>query len=134
MTIFLAKYADPNVVEVMCNPNEDDKSTSVYWEINGEKEYDEVLSKKFTPSVVDAIIKTIAGYYDKTVNETNPVIECQFPIDGSRFTGIFPPGTTAPSSTIRKRPAKILTLDEYIENKIMTLEQQSQSNKPNQSR
>lgn len=120
---FLAKYADPNLVEVMCNPNEDGKSTSVYWEINGEMEYDEVLSTKYTSSLVEAIIKTISGYYDKTVNETDPVIECQFPIDGSRFTGILPPVTTAPSFTIRKRPTRVFTLDEYIENKIMTLEQ-----------
>ncbi len=121
---FLEKFSDPDLIEVMCNPNENGSTTSVYWEKAGSSMvFDEKQSIRFNASRAEAVIKTIAGFYDKTVNEINPILECQFPLDGSRFTGILPPITTAPSFTIRKRASRVFTLDEYVLNNIMTMQQ-----------
>lgn len=122
---FLQKFLNPNLLEVMCNPNEDG-SSSVFWEEQGQDMvYDPEMSKRFNSSRAESVIKTIAGYYNKTVNEADPILESQFPIDGSRFTGIMPPVTTTPSFTIRKRPNRVFTLDEYVANDIMTEQQKS---------
>lgn len=122
---FLQKFLNPNLLEVMCNPNEDG-SSSIFWEEQGQDMvYDPEMSKRFNSSRAESVIKTIAGYYNKTVNEADPILESQFPIDGSRFTGIMPPVTTTPSFTIRKRPNRVFTLDEYVANDIMTEQQKS---------
>ena len=122
---FLQKFLNPNLLEVMCNPNEDG-SSSIFWEEQGQDMvYDPEMSKRFNSSRAESVIKTIAGYYNKTVNEADPILESQFPIDGSRFTGIMPPVTTTPSFTIRKRPNRVFTLDEYVSNGIMTEQQKS---------
>ena len=122
---FLQKFLNPNLLEVMCNPNEDG-SSSIFWEEQGQDMvYDPEMSKRFNSSRAESVIKTIAGYYNKTVNEADPILESQFPIDGSRFTGIMPPVTTTPSFTIRKRPNRVFTLDEYVANGIMTEQQKS---------
>ena len=122
---FLQKFLNPNLLEVMCNPNEDG-SSSIFWEEQGQDMvYDPEMSKRFNSSRAESVIKTIAGYYNKTVNEADPILESQFPIDGSRFTGIMPPVTTTPSFTIRKRPNRVFTLDEYVANGIMTEQQKA---------
>ena len=122
---FLQKFLNPNLLEVMCNPNEDG-SSSIFWEEQGQDMvYDPEMSKRFNSSRAESVIKTIAGYYNKTVNEADPILESQFPIDGSRFTGIMPPVTTTPSFTIRKRPNRVFTLNEYVANGIMTEQQKT---------
>src|SRR5690606_39928126 len=35
----------------------------------------------------EAIIKTIAGYHGKEITRGKPVLEGEFPLDGSRFAG-----------------------------------------------
>jgi len=67
-----------------------------------------------------AIIETIAGYHGKTVTARTPTLECELPLDGSRFTGQLPPVVTSPTFTIRRRATAIFTLDEYVENGIMS--------------
>ncbi|HFB2724368.1 TPA: ATPase, T2SS/T4P/T4SS family [Neisseria gonorrhoeae] len=118
---FLEKFMNPNLVEVMFNPKQTGNGVSVYWEEQGkEMVYDERLSDWFKTSRVEAVIKTVAGYHGKVITEDLPILESQFPIDGSRFTAILPPVTASPSFTIRKKPARVFTLDEYVSAGIMT--------------
>lgn len=122
--VFLEKFMNPSLVEVMFNPKQSGDGVSIYWEEQGkEMKFDEQLSKWFKTSRVEAVIKTIAGYHGKIITEESPILESQFPIDGSRFTAILPPITAAPSFTIRKKPSRIFTLAEYVEAGIMTEEQ-----------
>ena len=79
----------------------------------------EFLQKFLNPNLLEVMCNP------KTVNEADPILESQFPIDGSRFTGIMPPVTTTPSFTIRKRPNRVFTLDEYVANGIMTEQQKA---------
>lgn len=71
----------------------------------------------------EAIIKTIAGYHGKEVTRLKPILEAEFPLDGSRFAGQLPPIVHAPTFAIRKKAVSIFTLDQYVEAEIMTPEQ-----------
>lgn len=68
----------------------------------------------------EAIIKTIAGFHGKEVTRSKPILESEFPLDGSRFAGQLPPIVSAPTFAIRKKAAAIFTLDQYVESGIMT--------------
>lgn len=68
----------------------------------------------------EAIIKTVAGYHGKEVTRIKPIIEGELPLDGSRFAGQLQPIVPAPTFAIRKRAIAIFTLEQYVENGIMT--------------
>lgn len=101
-----------DVIEIMLNPNGD-----VWIEKLGQG-----MKKEFTlaPAPALAIMQTVAGYHGKIVNEQNPILECEFPLDNSRFAGQIFPCVQQPSFTIRKKCSAIFSLDQYVESKIMT--------------
>jgi type IV secretion system protein VirB11 len=68
----------------------------------------------------EAIIKTIAGYHGKEITRHKPILECEFPLDGSRFAGQLPPIVPAPTFAIRKKAIAIFTLDQYVAADIMS--------------
>lgn len=70
------------------------------------------------------VIETIAGFHGKEVTRSKPILEGEFPLDGSRFAGQLPPVVPAPTFAIRKKAVAIFTLDQYVENGIMTADQQ----------
>ncbi|WP_417519356.1 P-type conjugative transfer ATPase TrbB [Marinobacter sp.] len=72
------------------------------------------------PAQAQAIIETIAGFHGKEVTRSKPILEGEFPLDGSRFAGQLPPIVPAPTFAIRKKAVAIFTLDQYVENGIMT--------------
>ena len=108
----MAALADPKTVEIMLNADG--------------KLWQERLGEKMRPigalsvSRSEAIIKTIAGFHDKEITKGRPFIECELPLDGSRFAGQFPPIVPAPTFAIRKRAIAIFTLDQYVAAGIMT--------------
>lgn len=72
-----------------------------------------------------AIIETIAGYHGKEVTRQKPILEGEFPLDGSRFAGQLPPVVPAPTFAIRKKAIAIFTLEQYVESGIMTENQRN---------
>lgn len=70
-----------------------------------------------------AIIETVAGYHGKEVTHAKPILEGEWPLDGSRFAGQLPPVVPAPTFAIRKKAVAIFTLDQYVECGIMTAQQ-----------
>lgn len=78
------------------------------------------------PAQTEAIIKTVAGYHSKEVTRLKPIIEGEFPLDGSRFAGQLPPIVTSPTFAIRKKAIAIFTLEQYVEQSIMTQKQYDQ--------
>ena len=67
-----------------------------------------------------AIIKTVASCLNKTITATDPKVEGELPLDGSRFAGQLPPIVTAPTFAIRKKAIAIYTLEQYVEAGIMS--------------
>lgn len=114
-TSLLDALRNPKTVELMVNPD-----GKVWLEKLGEavKEVGEISSTK-----AQGIIETVAGFHRKTVTRESPLLEAEFPIDGSRFAGQIPPVVQAPCFAIRKKAIAVFTLAEYVDQDIMTKEQ-----------
>lgn len=97
---------DPKTVEVMLNPD------GLLWQERlGEKMH---CIGKMTAPRAESIIKTIAGFHQKEVTRYKPLIEGEFPLDGSRFAGQLPPIVPSPCFAIRKRAVLTYSLDDYL--------------------
>jgi type IV secretion system protein VirB11 len=48
------------------------------------------------------------------------MLECELPIDNSRFAGQLPPIVSAPCFAIRKKASQIFTFSQYVDSGIMT--------------
>ena len=108
--------SDPNVIEVMLNPD------GKLWV----ETYDK--GKYFTKKYVDAkramnIIKLAAAYHQEVVSASNPEVSCELPESNARFQGWLPPVVSAPTFAIRKRATRVFTLDDYVSNGALSREQ-----------
>lgn len=111
----LAALNDPKTVEVMLNAD-----GRLWQERLGERMH---CIGTMRIAQAQAIIETVAGFHGKEVTRQKPILEGELPLDGSRFAGQLPPIVPAPCFAIRKKAIAIFTLDQYIENGIMTPEQ-----------
>jgi P-type conjugative transfer ATPase TrbB len=103
---------DPRVVEVMANPD------GIIWTDRigeGRRPTDVRISS----DDAGAILRLLADHAGVVVNQDTPLVSATLPETGERFQGVFPPITQVPCFTIRKRPAVIFTLDEYVKGGIM---------------
>ena len=105
----------PNTVEIMLNAD-----GQIWHERLGEP-----MRRIGTlrPAQAQSIIETVAGYHGKEVTRRSPVLEGEFPLDGSRFAGQLPPVVMAPTFAIRKRAVAIFRLADYVGSEIMTQSQ-----------
>lgn len=108
----LAALNDPKTVEMMLNSD-----GKVWLERLGEKMQ---CVGNLRVAQAQAIIETIAGFHGKEVTRTQPILEGEFPLDGSRFAGQLPPVVPGPTFAIRKKAVAIFSLDQYSEHGIMT--------------
>lgn len=104
---------DPYVVEVMANPD-----GQIWTDRIGEglKPTEDRISQDDAA----AILRLLADHAGVVVNQDTPLVSATLPETGERFQGVFPPVTQVPCFAIRKRPAVIFTLDDYVEKGIMT--------------
>jgi type IV secretion system protein VirB11 len=107
---YLTKNED--IIEIMANPD-----GKLFIEKIGQQ-IQEVGS--VNPHNIKAIINTLASYHEMVIDQEQTILECEIPICGSRFLGKIPPSVSNPSFTIRKKATKIFTLNEYVEQKIIT--------------
>jgi type IV secretion system protein TrbB len=110
--VFLGALADPETVEIMLNPD-----GTLWQERLGERP---VQISSMTRSRAEAVLRTIAACLQTTITRENPTIECELPLDGSRFAGQIPPVVPAPTFAVRKRASRVFTLDQYVEAEILT--------------
>ena len=105
--VFMNALEDPDVIEIMLNPD-----GSLWIEKYGqEHEHIGVISVAQSR----LILSQVASGLDLTVNEKNPIVEGEFPLDGSRFEGTFPPIVgPGPSFSLRKKASRVFTLEEYM--------------------
>ena len=117
--IALSALIDPDVVEILANPDGQlilDKIGS------GRTQTGETLS----PEARDRVIRLIADYVGEPVLPEDPRLSGVLPGTGERFQGILPPVSRAPTFSIRKRPARIFTLNDYAAEGILTQTQKAQ--------
>lgn len=109
---FLDAFNDPKTVEIMLNADH-----RLWQERLGEGMR---CIGSMRPSQSEAVIKTTAGYYGKEITRANPVLESEFPLDGSRFAAQLPPIVGAPTFALRKKAVSIFSLDDYVAGGTMT--------------
>lgn len=108
----LAALNDPRTVEIMLNAD-----GKIWQERLGEKMQ---CIGTLRAAQAQAIIETTAGFHEKEVTRHKPILEGEFPLDGSRFAGQLHPVVPGPTFAIRKKAVAIFTLEQYVENGIMT--------------
>jgi len=111
-SICLNALENPNVIEIMLN------SDGTLWIEELGKPILEVGTMEETKA--KALLGTIASYLNTTITVENPILECELPIDGSRFEGLLPPIVSRPTFTIRKKASRVFSLEEYYHQKILT--------------
>ena len=105
--------ADPQVVEVMVNPDgrlwidrldtgRSDTGTVLQW------------------TEVERIIRLVASHIRLEVHERSPIVSAELPETGERFEGLIPPVAPAPCFSIRKPARLVHRLDDYVDQAIMT--------------
>lgn len=106
---------DPGVVEVMLNPD-----GGLWVDVMGEG-----MRQVSTMDPVRSlsIINSVAALLGTVVTVDQPILECELPIDGSRFEALIPPLVHQPIFTIRKKALLVFTLADYVAKGIMTAQQ-----------
>ncbi|MFL9826261.1 P-type conjugative transfer ATPase TrbB [Rhodoplanes sp. SY1] len=108
--------ADPNVVEVMLNP---DGRLWVDRLAEGLTDTGEHLSA----ADGERIVRLVAHHVGAEVHASSPRVSAELPETGERFEGLIPPLVAAPAFAIRKPAVAVFTLDDYAAAGIMTAEQ-----------
>lgn len=109
----LAALIEPAVVEILANPD-----GRLILDRSGEGRRD--TGETLTVEARERAIRLIADYAGETVTREDPRLSGVLPGTGERFQGLLPPVAPAPAFSIRKRPAVIWTLNDYVRDGVMT--------------
>ncbi|WP_420469876.1 P-type conjugative transfer ATPase TrbB [Brevundimonas sp. FT23042] len=72
------------------------------------------------PEARERVVRLVADYMGETVARETPRLSGVLPETGERFQGLMPPLVSQAAFAIRKRPAVIWTLDDYVRDGVMT--------------
>jgi type IV secretion system protein VirB11 len=108
----LDPLGDPQVVEIMLNPD------GSLWVDRLGAGMERVAT--IEPVRALTIVNTVAAMLDTVVTPDRPILECELPLDGSRFEALIPPLVERASFALRKKAALVFTLADYVANGIMT--------------
>ena len=109
---FMTAMHDPQTVEVMLNADGN------LWQErlgHGMAHIGQIQSIQ-----AQAILKSVASFHGLVVTRESPRLECEWPLDLSRFAGQLPPVVREATFAIRKKASAVFTLDQYIENDILS--------------
>jgi pilus assembly protein CpaF len=99
---------DESVSEIMVNGKD-----NVYLERSGHIEYSDIKfdSEEDLLTIINRIVKDVG----REVNQSSPIVDARL-ADGSRVNIVLPPvSLTGPVVTIRKFPARVMTLDQLLD-------------------
>ena len=110
-----ALLKDPAVIEIRCNA---DGKIYADWFDKPSDWTGETLS----PELAAQVICIVADAVDQIVGPAakSYILDAEFPGHGFRFHGDLPPVVPGPCFNIRKRPPRIISLEEYVSAGIMT--------------
>lgn len=108
--------ADPEVVEIMLNPD------GRLWldRLGAGRECTDV---KLSSQDAERIIRLVAASVRQEAHHGLPILSAELPGSGERFEGVLPPIVYAPTFCIRKHAAGVLTLEDYVRDGILNIEQ-----------
>ncbi|HEY5237687.1 MAG TPA: P-type conjugative transfer ATPase TrbB [Rhizomicrobium sp.] len=112
-----AALSDPAVIEIMVNPD-----GALRLDRLGEGRIDTGI--RIDTADAERIIRLVASHLRLEVHANNPIVSAELPsqdgLAGERFEGLLPPVALAPCFAIRKPAARIHTLGDYIEKRILS--------------
>ena len=110
--LIAAALADPDVVEVMLNP---DGSLWVDRLSTGRTPTGETLSA----ADGERIIRLVAAHVGVEVHRGRPLLSAELPETGERFEGVLPPASPAPAFALRKRAVGVIPLEDYVRDGVL---------------
>ena len=108
-----AALEDPQVVEVMVNPN------GALW-LDRLRSGREPTGVTVSPQDAERIIRLVAAHVRMEVHAADPVLSAELPETGERFEGLLPPVARAPTFAIRKHARSVIPLSQYVTDDVMT--------------
>ncbi|GBQ19002.1 P-type conjugative transfer ATPase TrbB [Acidiphilium acidophilum] len=75
------------------------------------------------PGQAESLMATVASTIPTTLTRDSPILECELPLDGSRFSAVIPPVVEAPCFSIRVPAKRIFPLETYRDNGIISVRQ-----------
>jgi type IV secretion system protein VirB11 len=111
----LRALAEPKVVEVLANPD-----GRLVVDILGEGRRD--TGERLSAPARERVIRLVAEHMGEPVTRDDPRLAGVLP-SGERFQGFLPPVSAQPAFSVRKRPAVIWTLDDYVGQGVMSSDQ-----------
>lgn len=114
---FLQAFEDPETIEILLNPD------GTLWQekLGGSLE----IIGKIDEYSARAAMNIVASCLDAELRRESPLLEGEFPLDGSRFAGQIAPIVQGPTFAIRKKASKVFTLKQYVESEIMSEKQRN---------
>lgn len=109
--VVLAALAEPAVVEVLANPD-----GRIVLDRLREGRLD--TGHEMAPAARERVIRLVADYVGEPVTREDPRLSGVLP-SGERFQGFLPPVCVQPTFSIRKRPAVVWSLDDYVRDGVM---------------
>lgn len=101
-----AALRDPAVIELLLNPD-----GKLWLDVAGKGM--SFTGHTLEPGAAESMLTTCASMLQTTITRDNPILEGEFPLDGSRLEGIMPPLVRAPIFSIRKKAQQVFTLEDY---------------------
>jgi len=117
----MAAFADPDVTEIYANPSDG----LVRFDTRSRGRI--ATTDHLEPYRLEMFLNAVASSLGHTIGAHAARIEAELPqsrFRGSRLQGFLPPTVAHPSFTIRKPPAVVYTLDDYVAAGIVTPTQQ----------
>ncbi|MBX9616141.1 MAG: P-type conjugative transfer ATPase TrbB [Caulobacteraceae bacterium] len=108
----MAALADPDVVEVMLNPD------GRVW-VDRLAAGLELTSHRLEPAEGERVVRLVAHHVGLEVDGARPRISAELPETGERFEGLLPPLVRSPAFAIRKPAVAVFTLDDYVASGVM---------------
>lgn len=104
--LILQALNDPTVVEIIVNPD-----GRVWVEAHGKGMG--VVQDNFPAEDAQEVLRLSASLLSPDDSMELGLIEGEFPLDGSRLSGVLPPLVTAPVFSLRKRSPSVFSLEDY---------------------
>ena len=111
---------DPAVIEIRCNA---DGKIYADWFDKPSSWTGETLPAEQSAQVICIVADAVGQVIGPQAQ--NYILDAEFPGNGFRFHGDLPPVVPAPCFNIRKRPPRIISLEEYVAAGIMTESQRA---------
>ena len=111
----LQALAEPRVIEVLANPD-----GRLVVDALGDGRRD--TGMRLSAQARERVIRLVAEHVGEPVTRDDPRLSGVLPT-GERFQGFLPPVSAEPAFSIRKRPAVIWTLADYVDQGVMSADQ-----------